>query len=282
MPASWPPPGEDDGPFPGEEQRSLQVAQVAESLGLRQVPDHHGEGFGHPAFAPAQGLHRLIMSGVGGQVEAAQALDGHDLRLGSTGRGRDGVPGPGGGPLLPARLGGRRPGRRWARRGSAGPRVLIFGPAGGAHGEDGHGGVAAVIGDLSDDGKAGAAVGAIGKGIMVAAVAGVDDFGKAGVAGGDVGGNQGLGGGLVLALQDGKAGLALGSASARLPPPRPGQSRGLVLRSGEQIPPGRRRAFHFDFHAGGGVADPAGQAMQPGQPVDEGPEADALHHAGDL
>mgnify|MGYP002387978273 CR=1 FL=1 len=71
----WPPPGDDDGTFPGEEPRSLQVAQAAQAFGLGQVPDHEGKGFGHPAFAFPQGGDGLVIAGVGGQMKAAQPLE---------------------------------------------------------------------------------------------------------------------------------------------------------------------------------------------------------------
>ncbi len=52
--------------------------EVAQTLGLGQVPDHEGKGFGHPALALSQGFHGLVMAGVGGQVKAAEAFDGHN------------------------------------------------------------------------------------------------------------------------------------------------------------------------------------------------------------
>ena len=77
----------------GEEQHSFQVAQVAQALARGQVPDHEGKGFGHPAFAFPEGGDGLVIAGVGGQVKAAEALDGHDPAMVQPVRGRgDGVP----------------------------------------------------------------------------------------------------------------------------------------------------------------------------------------------
>ena len=86
-----PPPGDDDGAFPGEEQRPFQFPQVAQTPGLVQVPDHEGKGFGHPALALSQGFHGLVMAGVGGQVKASEALDGHDPAVFQQARGPAGM-----------------------------------------------------------------------------------------------------------------------------------------------------------------------------------------------
>ena len=279
----WPPPGDDDGPFPGEEQRSFQVAQVAQAFGLGQVPDHEGKGFGHPAFAFPEGLDGLVIAGVGGQVKAAEALDGHDPAMVQPTRGRgDGVPVQAAVPFFQP-----DPGAADGAGGGFGMKapvlgVLIFRPAPGAQAEDGHGGVEAVIGHLPDDGEPGAAVGAVGEGILVAPVAGVGDVGQAVVTGGHVRGDQGLGGGQMPALPNGKPGAALGRGGATHHRLDLGQGRGLLLQLIDKPGQGGRRAFDLDFDALGSVAHPAGQMMQPGQPVDKGPEADALHHAGHL
>ena len=132
-----PPPGQDDGPFPGEEQRPFQVAQAAQTLGLGQVPDHEGKGFGHPAFALPEGLDGPVMAGVGGQVKAAQAFDGHDLAIFQQARGRrDGIPVQAAVPLFQP-----DPGAADGAGGGFGMKapvlgVLIFRPALGAQVED--------------------------------------------------------------------------------------------------------------------------------------------------
>ncbi len=183
----WPPPGDDDGPFPGEEQRPFQVAQVAQALGLVQVPDHEGKGFGHPALAFPEGFDGLVIAGVGGQVKASEAFDGHDPALVQPARGRgDGFP-----VQAPVPFFQPDPGAADGAGGGFGMKapvlgILIFRPAPGAEAENGHGGVGAVIGHLPDDGEPGAAVGAVGEGILVAPVAGVGDVGQAVVTGGHV------------------------------------------------------------------------------------------------
>ncbi len=278
-----PPPGDDDGAFPGKEQGPFQVAQVAQPLGLVQVPDHEGKGFGHPAFALPQGFNGSVMAGVGGQVKASEAFDGHDPAVFQQARGsRDGLP-----VQAPAPLFQPDPGAADGAGGRFGMKapvlgIFIFRPALGAEVEDGHGGVGAVIGHRPDDGEPGAAVGAVGKGILVAPVAGIIDVGQAVVTGGHVRGDQGRGGGQVPALPDSKAGAALGRGGATHHRVDTGQGRGLPRQLADKCGQGGRGAFDLDFDALGGVAHPAGQVMQPGQPVDKGPEADALHHAGYL
>ena len=278
-----PPPGDDDGTFPGEEERPFQVAQVAQTPGLVQVPDHEGKGFGHPAFALPQGFNGPVVPGVGGQVKASEAFDGHDPAVSQqAGGGGDGFP-----VQAPIPLFQPDPGAADGAGGGLGMKapvlgIFIFRPALGAEVEHGHGGVGAVIGHRPDDGEPGAAVGAVGEGIPVAPVAGIIDVGQAVVAGGHVRGDQGRGGGQVPALPDGKAGAALGRGGATHHRIDTGQGRGLLRQLADKSGQRGWGAFDLDFDALGSVAHPAGQVVQPGQPVDKGPEADALHHAGHL
>ena len=233
---------------------------MAQAFGLGQVPDHEGKGFGHPAFAFPEGGDGLVIAGVGGQVKAAEALDGHDPAMVQPARGRgDGVPVQAAVPFFQP-----DPGAADGAGGGFGMKapvlgVLIFRPAPGAQAEDGHGGVEAVIGHLPDDGEPGAAVGAVGEGILVAPVAGVGDVGQAVVTGGHVRGDQGLGGGQMPALPNGKPGAALGRGGAAHHRLDPGQGRGLLLQLIDKPGQGGRRAFDLDFDALGSVAHPAGQ-----------------------
>ena len=221
------------------------------------------------------------MAGVGGQVKATEAFDGHDLAIFQQACGRgDGLPVKAAAPFFQP-----DPGAAGGAGGGFGMKapvlgVFIFRPAPGAEVEDGHGGVGAIIGHLPDDGEPGAAVGAVGKGILVAPVAGVGDVGQAVVTGGHVRGDEGLGGGQMAALPNGKPGAALGPGGATHHRVDLGQGRGFLPELTDKSGQGGGRAFDLDFHALGSVAHPAGQVMQPGQPVDKGPEADALHHAG--
>ncbi len=88
--------------------------------------------------------------------------------------------------------------------------IVVFSLAGGAHGEVGHGGEGAVVGDVFDDGVTRAAVGAVGERVAVAPVGRVEDFGQTVGADADVGGDEGVGAGLGLAVDDGEVGCAVG------------------------------------------------------------------------
>ena len=68
----------------------------------------------------------------------------------------------------------------------------------------GHGGVAAVVRDVENDGVARAAIGAVGEGVAVAAIGGVGEIGGAFRTGGDVGGDQGELAGAIDGVADGE------------------------------------------------------------------------------
>ena len=88
--------------------------------------------------------------------------------------------------------------------------VVVFGLAGGAHWETGHGGLGAVVGDAAGDGEAGAAVCAVEEGIAVASVGGVEQLAEAVGAGGGVGGDAGADAAEILAGEDAEGGVADG------------------------------------------------------------------------
>ena len=84
------------------------------------------------------------------------------------------------------------------------------------------------------------------------------------------------------AFPNGKPGVALGRGFDPDHRVDAGQGRGLLLELADKRGQGGWGTFDLDFHALGSVAHPAGQVVLPGQPVNKGPEADALHHAGHL
>ena len=102
----------------GQQGRGRGV-DLGQFRGRGQVGGHDRERLVLAVLARAQRGHRLLAGGVGGQVVAAQALDGEDLAAAEEFGGRlERVlccrrPGP---------AGGRRPGSRWAGRGSGGRR----------------------------------------------------------------------------------------------------------------------------------------------------------------
>jgi hypothetical protein len=64
--------------------------------------------------------------------------------------------------------------------------IFILSKAVGAHGEAGHGGLGAIVGNIEDDAVARAAVGAVGEGVLVAAIRGISRLCKADIAHRDV------------------------------------------------------------------------------------------------
>src|SRR5205807_7633377 len=83
--------------------------------------------------------------------------------------------------------------------------IVVFCLAGGAHGEDAHGGLVAIVGDILDDCEAGATVGAVDKGIMITSICGIEEFSKAVVAGGGIRRDErvALGTGLAMSYDEG-------------------------------------------------------------------------------
>ena len=109
------------------------VAHPAVGAQLVEAGEHDGERLVGAPLAPLEAAHGLAVGGVAGEVEAAEALDGEDLaaaqQLGGRADGRRRVGCAAGGhlhhlavrrPAAAAARAARRPGRRWARRGSAG------------------------------------------------------------------------------------------------------------------------------------------------------------------
>ena len=116
-----------------------------------EVGDHHRERLVLAVLAGPQRGHRRLAGRVGGQVVAAEALDGHHRPVPEPGRGpgeRVAVRGP----PVAVQQGQRRPAGRAAHRlGVEAPvgRVVVLAGAVGAHGEAGHGGGRPVVGDVA-------------------------------------------------------------------------------------------------------------------------------------
>ena len=271
-----------DGAAGAFQQFGLLPADPAPAGRGGLVPGHQGQGlFGAVLAAPQPG-HRLGAVGPAGQVDAAGALHRDDppRRQGLLGQG-DGVA------LLlgPCGVQVERPGP--ADRAAVGlgvvpaaADVFVFGVAGGAHPEPGHGGGGAVIGQATDDGKPGPAVGAVDEGVAVPPALWVLHLFQAGFAGGQVGGNQ-------------CGGLAPGAGPDHKPP-LPGGGfffymDGLHHRQGrrggaQRLPKGIQGgggAFQLQFQPGGGVPGPARKAEPGRQPVDVRPEPHPLDDAFD-
>ncbi len=275
---------QDDGAAGGAQEIGLRLAHLAVPFYLVQRGQHHRQRFGGAVLAPPQAANGLIAGGVAGQQVAPQPLDSHDSTVLEPRRGLGNnivtgyrvPPGINESEAGPA----DRAGVGLGVEAAVGGVVVLF-LAGRAHLEDTHGGVGAVVGYIGDDGEARAAVGAVGEGVAVAAVGGVEDFPQAVGAGGDV-------------RRDELVFTRLGDALAYLEPVIAGRltgcdgnildvrhGRGIMFQVMAEALDGGRLTLYLDADGPGGVQHPPFQAVAGGQLVDEGAEADALHHASD-
>jgi len=170
------------------------VSERADAAGGGEIFEHDGERFSVAMLAGTETLDGGLIGGVNTEMESADAFDGEDFSGGKTVyTGFDGVfdgedfaQGVSEGDLRAALPAGVGLGVEAAVGG-----VVVFSLAGGAHGERGHGGLGAVVGDAAGDGEARAAVGAVEERVAVAAVGEVEEFAEAVGASGGVGGNAG-------------------------------------------------------------------------------------------
>ncbi len=136
----------------------------------------------------------------------------------------------------------------------------------------------AVVRDAGDDREARAAVGAVDERVAVAAVGGVEQLGQAGVAGRDVGRDRRVRAAVARARADHEAGFAdvrHRDARHRLDVRERRRLRTQPLH--ERLD---GRALDLDQHALGVVEHEPRQPAGRREPVDEGPEPDALDDAG--
>ncbi len=150
---------------------------------------HQREGLVLPVLSAAERRDRGFVVSAAGQMKAAEALDRDDRAVCECrGRGCDGVCVGREGQFNPLAI--REPDPWPAFRACVGlgvkapvVRVLVLGPAGGAHLERGHRRRGAVVGDARHDREARAAVGAVRERVAVTAVGGIEQLGQTVVAG---------------------------------------------------------------------------------------------------
>ncbi len=161
--------------------------------------------------------------------------------------------------------------------------ILVLCPAPAAHFKVAHGGIDAIVGDRVDDAESRPAGGAVGKRISITTVAGIEDLPEALRAGSEVGEDFPAARVAVFpGLEDLEGQAALGGALDGSDRSHDGAGRRLVAQAVEEAAGIGGGALDLDFHAGRGIAYPAGQLEVAGQSIDEGAEADALHRAGHL
>jgi hypothetical protein len=215
-------------------------------------------------------------------VIAAETLDGQDLAVGQHGRRRpqritvsDRIPRRG----VQGQLGAA--GRTADRLGVEAPvgGVVIFGGAGGAQREAGHGGEGPVVGHAGHDGEAGTAVGAVGERVAVPTLAGVEHLEQAGGARGDVGRHQRHRLAALLAVHDLERRRAERVDELGRDRLDDGQRRRLCPQRVEESLHQAVVAFDLDEDTPGVVAHEPAQAEPRGQPVDERAVPDSLDNA---
>ena len=280
------------GPGPQEHDRPgvllqgapLYRVQLAVALHRCSIGRHEGERFFRPPFPQAELVHRLLIAGVGHQVETAQSPDRQDLSFSQEAdrlcnricR------------IDPATVPGHKCQRRAADRAGVGlgmepavVRVVVLGAAIRAHRERRHGGVGPVVRDGFDDGVPGPAVGAVDERVTVAPVGRVQEFGPAIITQADVRGDQ-CGGSTILISQDDPENQVLPQgATPQLRCRLFGQGRGLDLQQVMEPGEGPLVPFYLKSNPGSIVPNETGQVAGGGGAVHERPEPDPLHDAPD-
>ena len=276
---------EDDGALDGGEDVDFLRAELAEGAGGCEVANHDGEGLAGAVLSLAEAVNGSLIGGVDGEVEAADAFDGEDLSVGEAADGflngvliEDGAGWVGGDEFDLGAADGAGVGLGME---AAVGRVVVFLPAGGTHGEDGHGGLGAVVGDAAGDGEAGAAVGAVEEGIAEAAVGGVEELAEAVGTGGCVSGDACAGVAGVFAEVDGEAGFAGGGEFGFFDGVDAGEGGLFGAEAVEEAGDLGGGAFDFGEDALGVIGDPAGEGFFLGEAVEKGAVADALDDAAD-
>ena len=257
-----------------------RAGEVSSALGRRveldqrarlgHAGDHQRERLVLAVLARAQPRDRALVVGAAGEVVAAQPLDGDDRARAQQARrrGHGVLPRPAPAPSS-SRRAARRPGRRWAGRGSGGRAGRRTRPARGAHREGGHRRLRAVVGDAAHDREARAAVRAVDERVAVAAVGRVEQLGEAVGAGRGVGGDERVGVAAGGAGDDREAALAGGRhARGRHAPTRAsGGARPASAATNRST--SARGALDLDLDPVHVVAHEAGQAVLLGQAEDE-------------
>ncbi len=248
-----------------------------------EVGAHDRERLLVAVFALAQPPHGRIVRGVHEQLEAAEALDRHDL-AGADGVGRShhgsiAMRHDNAGRVPQGHL--RTTHRAGVRLGveAAVERVVVLALTGVAHHEVAHRRVRAVVRQLVDDAVARPAVGAVDERVAVAAVVRVEQFAAARLAEGDVGHHDGARMVRDLALVDGEFGQPGRVEPRAFDALNGGPRRTFPLEGDAEVVELRPLAFHLDDDAVRGVVHPAAQLPFVGEAVDEGAEAHPLHRA---
>jgi hypothetical protein len=275
---------QDDRPADAGEQVLLARRERDQPPGGIQVGGHHSERLAAPALAGTQLGDRSGVAGVAGEVIAAESLDRHDPPGGQQ------LPGAAQGVLAGGRravAGDQLEPRSAVRTGDrlgvepAVGRIVVLGPARGAHGEAGHRGGIPVVRQPGDDGEPRAAVGARDERVPVPTVGRIAQLAQAVGADRDVGRRQRTGRSVPAGRRDGESGAAFDRQVRLRHRGHHGQRWCVLAQSATVFGDCVRLALDLGHHAVDGVADRSGERQLGGRHIGERPEANALHETRD-
>ena len=272
---------QDDRSATRRQRLLLDRVDLGQGVGGGEVGNQDGERLVLPVLARAQRADRGLVGGEGGEVVAAEALDGDD----GAGPQRGGRGGDRVGRRVPApRPPQPRPARRAAHRLRVEPPVRGVGVlprAVGAHRERRHRRRRTVVGHPGDDREPRPAVRAVGERVAVAAVGRVAELTQAVRAGRGVRRDERGARAVRGARGDREGGVADGGERADVDARHHGQRGRALTQRGDEPRQRGGRSLGLDQHPRLVVADEPGQPELRRQRVHERPEPDALHDPGD-
>ena len=289
-------------------QAGLGIAYGANFANFIYRAIHNGEGLAFPMLAGAQRGQSFLVACVAGQMETAKPFYGHDAAFAKHGCGafdnrvaRLQRASPQHALVVCLRTGKRRRRAGFKTRlppGNMRPafeagvglrvkapigRVAIFRLAAIAHGEAFHRRFRSVVGQAVYDGESRPAIRAVDKRVVEAAVFGIEQLCRAFVARGQIGRNKrGMRGFGLFGIANLEILEALKLAFPHADLAYAGGGRRMVVDFHYQRIDVLAFAFGMDEYPCRAVEHPSANASRNGGVVDEGPKADALHHAVDF
>ena len=224
---------------------------------------------------------RCFIRGVDAEMKSANSLDGDDFARGQAiDASRDRIVGGNRGAIRgdESKLRAAIPARIWLRMEAPIGGILIFRLASSAHRKLRHRSLRPVVGYSPRNREARAAIGAIQKWIAIAPVVAIEQFAQAIRAGGGIGGNAGGDAAADFAGNDAETGIAVRLDLADGHRVNARQCGRFGAETEEKRFDAVVRALDLDDDSIGVVADESGQAFLKREAVNEGAEADALHH----
>ncbi len=286
-----------DGPARTFKRDSIRLGHDTKFLYFRQVTRHDGKRLVAATLSVAELPHSRIILRVTGQQKTAQPF--HSDESSRVQQIANALQGSQRRPLRCTKIAGDRQIRfgimlaafDQRQTGAAGGTgiglgvksaisgVFIFGVAKVTHAKLRHGGSRAIVRNILNDRVARPAIGAVGEWVAVAAVGRIAKVTPAIVAGGYVRGDEGERVLLLATGLDGKFTCILQGNFFQRDLHNLGQGGWAGPQGMEKLLDRVAGTLDFNRNAGGGIQDKARQLQRSGQVVDEGTEADSLHHS---